>query len=325
MAPAIRIISELAEKLFGQTAIFLLPTAFAVLLGYLLRRWFIRKRFGRKNLLPREAPRGPGESLREKIARLDEKIKGNAAGVAIIPIWYAAFVLYPAARSGAPVLSGAWKWPLLLCLILLVFLFRRLSGNIEQRANYRLSLDAELAVGRELDQIMAHGFHVFHDFPEEGYNIAHVVAGKSGIFAVKSKGWPKSNKGGGLVDAKVLFTGDALYFPDNAKETAAVAQARKQAGSLAKWLSGAVGETVEVRPALALPGWFIERKQADDLLLLCGQSRHYAHILKGKGQGLLTEQLLERIVHQLDAKSRNPEPQTRTSSRVKQKKPIRHG
>ena len=37
----------------------------------------------------------------------------------------------------------------------------------QARNAYRLGLDAELAVGRELNQLMLDGFHVSHDFPLE--------------------------------------------------------------------------------------------------------------------------------------------------------------
>jgi len=54
---------------------------------------------------------------------------------------------------------------------------------------------------------------------------------------------------------------------------------------------------------LALPGWFIKREKSDDLVLLYGQKKEYLKALQGKT--VLTQEQIDRIVHQLDSKCRD--------------------
>jgi len=277
--------------------------------------WFRWRRREKRSPICRHILRGPGESLREKIAQLNNQIDEQIVQIALTPAVLSGFVLGTIfVKGGNPTLSNY----LTLILVLSVFLpipLVKSARRLRVRANYQLGLDAELAVGRELNLIMREGFYVFHDFPEEHNNIDHVVVGQSGVFAVETKGRPKPDKGRGAVDAKVMYNGEALYFPDNAKETAAIHQARKQATTLSKWLSSAVGEPVKARPALALPGWFIERKKPDDLILLYGKSDNYARSLKGPE--VLSEDMIKRIVHQLDSKCRDVEPIAYSSNKNK--------
>jgi hypothetical protein len=261
--------------------------------------------------------RGPGESLRDKIRQIDDQINDQGNLFIIVPMFVAIITLGPVMYNGDKPTIVNYILLIVFLALLLPIPFVKLTRRLTERASYRLGLDAELAVGRELNFIMREGFFVFHDFPEAHNNIDHVVVGSSGVFAVETKGRPKPDKGRGAVDAKVVYTGEALLFPDNVRETAAIPQARKQAATLSKWLSSAVGEPVKVRPVLALPGWFVERKKPDDLILLFGQSSHYARSLNGPA--ILSDPLVNRIVHQLDAKCRNVGPQIYTANRQKQK------
>lgn len=45
----------------------------------------------------------------------------------------------------------------------------------------------EFAVGRELEKLYAHGFHVFHDWQNGQGNVDHFAIGPQGIFAVETK------------------------------------------------------------------------------------------------------------------------------------------
>ena len=51
----------------------------------------------------------------------------------------------------------------------MIFFSVRLYKLMHERNAYRLGLDAELAVGRELNHLMLDGFHVYHDFPADKY------------------------------------------------------------------------------------------------------------------------------------------------------------
>jgi hypothetical protein len=164
---------------------------------------------------------------------------------------------------------------------------------------------SELAVGRELNHLMLDGFHVYHDFREEKNNIDHIVVGHSGVFAIETKGKSKPDRGRGSSDAKVVYDGQRLIFPDNKINTEFISQAKKQATSLSRWLSKAIGEPVIVKPVLALPGWFVERKKPD-FTILYGYKKDYLKALQGKA--ILSEELIQRIVHQIEQKCRDVAP-----------------
>ncbi|MBU0663375.1 MAG: NERD domain-containing protein [Proteobacteria bacterium] len=254
--------------------------------------------------------------MRKKIAQLDDQINDQIFLFAVTPVVLAGFILGGVlVKGGNPTLANYLTLIFALAIFLPIPLVK-FARRFRERSNYQLGLDAELAVGRELNLIMRQGFYVFHDFPEEHNNIDHVVVGPSGVFAVETKGRSKPDKGRGAVDAKVIYNGEALYFPDKAKETAAIHQARKQATTLSKWLSSAVGEPVMARPVLALPGWFVERKKPDDLILLYGKSDNYARSLKGPE--VLSENMIKRIVHQLETKCRDVEPIAYSGNKKKQ-------
>jgi hypothetical protein len=103
----------------------------------------------------------------------------------------------------------------------------------------------------------------------------------------------------------VVFDGQTLQFP-NWTEREFLPQARRQAEWLAKWLSRAVGERVQVRPVLALPGWYIERLKPSDVFLFNGKNPlAWAGI---KSELPLSDSLIQRITHQIEQKCRDIEP-----------------
>jgi hypothetical protein len=296
----------------------LVATAAALAPGFLLILWFRRQRREKANAVFPGLLRGPGQSLRARLGRIDNRINDYLVFLIVASVVVVLWTLAPVLALGdRPGLGNYLQLGIALVLLLpfpAMMAFRRLR----ERAQCRLALDAGLAVGRELNLIMPQGFHVFHDFEDEGHRVDHVVVGPAGVHAVTSKGRPRPEKGGVGLDASVLYTGEALYFPDNTKETEAIARARQQAEYLAGWLSSEVGERILVEPTLALPGWFVERKKADDLILLSGQNQHYARILKGPE--VLEEDLLKRIVKLLDSKCREVEsPGPRRGARRRRK------
>lgn len=225
---------------------------------------------------------GPGDSQRERIARLDGKITAAAVWLVSIPVGCIAAFLAPRLTGVTPLVGpDLYVLPGLALVLLLIPLFS-LIGACRERRSCLQKLAAELTVGREINLLLRDGFQVFHDVPDDGGNLNHVVVGLSGVFVVESVGRPVPDLGGGLIDAKVIYDGENLFFPpDNAKDGEAVRQARRQAVALERLLADGVGRPVAVRPALALPGWFVERKRPDDLTLLYGQANHYARILRG--------------------------------------------
>lgn len=284
-------------------AIIVLPIIIALTITVIL---FQRDKRGRRNPLTGDLLRGPGESLREEIDKITQKIDDYLLNLLFL-------CLPPLVLLQAFLYFGSNKlqlWQLVTVLVLYVLLIywgtSRLYQLLKQRRNLYLGLDAEMAVGQELNHLMLHSCRVFHDFPAKNFNIDHVVIGPGGVIAVETKGRAKRDQGGGSADAKVIFNGEYLRFPGWLEKNP-VLQARRQAVWLQKWLTSAVGQTVKVRPALALAGWYVERTKTGDVLVYNGKSPVFLTNPNITGDRLSPE-MIQRIVHQVELRCRNVEP-----------------
>lgn len=288
----------------------LLPSLLAVGLSLSIGFWVVRqarkKRIGRRTPITGLLLRSPGQSLLPQIEDLSDEINSELMGIFFVPPLMFGMLI-------SELYFGILKATLSnIALIVLVSLFfvlycaRRMSRQIERRDRLRLGYDCELAVGQELNHLMLHGCRVFHDFPAENFNIDHVVVGPGGVIAVETKGRAKPDKNRGSVDATVIYDGQILRFPDW-HETQPLEQAKRQADWLQKWLNSAIGESVQVKPALALPGWFVERTKPGSVFIFNGKNPIYlAKPLDSSAP--LAPQMIQRIAHQLEQRCRDVEP-----------------
>lgn len=282
------------------------------LFPYLLWAYW-RRGVHRARPRPEKLLSGPGDSQRQLIAELDWSIAAATTWLVAIPIGAIGVFLAPnlveigqLGRLDQLTMAG-------LTALLLLFPLFSLVARCRVRAASRLVLEGQLMAGREINLLLREGFHVFHDVPASSGNVDHVVVGLSGVFAVESLGRPVPNKGRGIIDAKVIYDGENLFFPpNNARESEAIKQSRRQAIAMERRLSDALGRSIKVRPALALPGWFVEKKRPDDLILLYGQASHYARILRGPT--VLSPERVGEIVHFLDAICRGIDPAESSSA-----------
>jgi hypothetical protein len=263
------------------------------------------KRRGKRSPLTRDLLRSPGEAIRLQIDDLSTDMLFDLLGSTIIPlVLYSSFLsqlLFMPSKNHTIVAIIY----IFVGLCFVIYQIIKLTKAFTRRNELRLGLDAELAVGQELNQLMLHGYRVYHDFPADNFNIDHVVFGPNGVFAVETKGRAKPNKGSTKEEWKVVFDGQTLKFP-NWTEREFLPQARRQAEWLAKWLSSAVGEQVRVRPVLALPGWYIESLKPSDVILYYGKNPFgWAGI---RPNSPLSDSLIQRIAHQIDQKCRDVEP-----------------
>lgn len=266
--------------------------------------WIVRylERQRRRSPLSQHLLRSPGESLRSELDDRMWDLAGYLMILPIIPLMFYAVQLQQALNTG-----GVFRISGLLVVVgLMGFAYVSFQTIKTMRKVWKLRLgyEAELAMGQELDQLMRQGAVVFHDVPAAGFNIDHVLVAPNGVFAIETKGRSKPNRDRGTEDVKVIYDGSGLNFPGWV-ETKPLEQARRQAAWLSKWLTSAVGDAVTVRPVLALPGWFVERKSRSDVLLISG--REAPSILKAK-QEALPDSMIKRIAHQLEQRCRDVEP-----------------
>ena len=249
--------------------------------------------------------RSPGESLNRQIMDISYRISEYTVMILTGPfIFYAIYmsslyygnVKYSATDNMIFIIVGIG---------FIAYHFFKLITLVNLRRFYRMGYDGEIAVGQELNQLMRDGYYVYHDFPAKNFNIDHIVVGTSGVFAVETKARSKMPSDNSNIDYKVNYDGNSLHFPKG-RDTKSIQQAKRQAAWLSKWLNNAVGEAVAVRPVLALPGWYVNRDAFGDVLVL--NDKECRSIAKVKNGSYLSDQMISRIVHQLEQKCRDVEP-----------------
>jgi hypothetical protein len=244
--------------------LFLMIIPMALVVSYIV---YTRKRVHalRKNPINNDMLRSPGESLWEQIEDKKLDIDTYLTLMPILPL-----ILYISYLQSTKTITTT----LLLLTLGLVgtgISSYRLINLIKAKNKLTLGYDAELSVGQELNALMRDGYYVFHDFPAENYNIDHVVVGPTGVFAIETKGRSKPIQKDGKSEFKLKYDGKQLIFPSWV-ETKPLEQAKRQATSLQKWLSSAVGEPLEVKAILAIPGWYIERTSNQGIIVINGKN-----------------------------------------------------
>lgn len=249
--------------------------------------------------------RSPGESLRNALDEITLEILTYCALTPAAVLIVFSMHLSQSYIGGQAETVARIVISVLMVLGFLVLGLNKLFRLIKQREKLQQGYEGELAVAQELNQLMLQGALVYHDVPAEGFNIDHVVVSQNGIYAVETKARMKPIRDMGKDDAKVIFDGSVLSFP-TWKETEPLEQAARQAKWLEKWLSSAVGDTVSVRAALALPGWFVERTGRSEVAVFNPKNANF--LAKGWLKDPLSESLIKRIAHQLDQQCRDVEP-----------------
>lgn len=133
--------------------------------------------------------------------------------------------------------------------------------HFKHAQNAKDGLLAERVTGMQLNRLAAEGCLVLHDLPAESFNIDHIVIGPRAVYAVETKSFRRPRGQGDTAVHRVTFDGKALRFADFVN-TAAVEQAARQAQWLKRKLQESLGMDIPVVPALALPGWYIDKTEA---------------------------------------------------------------
>jgi hypothetical protein len=285
----------------GVAAAWLVP--FFALFGTVVlarRRFHLGKR---RNPLTKNLLRGPAHALLERREDLFATLMGYIAVGPVMPLLLLA--MYQTQLAAGERVPSAWYFSIV-AIAAVGFSAFKITKIVRLLRSINLGIEAETAVGQELNWLMQDGFSVFHDVIGEGpFNVDHVIVGRQGVYAVETKGRSKPIKTDGSESHRVNYDGKALLFP-GWSETAPLEQATRNAEWLKKWLSSAVGSPVDVRPVLMLPGWYIERTGPGGVAVMNGTNcRNF--FTKGRDQPL-SEQLVKQIVHQLDARCRSVEP-----------------
>ena len=290
--------------IFFPIAILVAPLLFV--LGLLhLYRWY-RKRKGFKSPLTSQLLRPPGEFLRVKIEEMNEALFEALFMVAFVPSLISGVLLGSALLSGIELKVSSLGVAAIIGVCFIAYYVQRIFRLIPQRRAFKLGVDGELAVAEELNKLMFNGYHVYHDFPAEKFNIDHILVGPAEVFAVETKTRSKRKADHGKSSAEVTYDGKQLTFPRD-RDVKTLQQAQRQASWLEKWLTSAVGEKVSVEPIVTLPGWFVKRIKPDGIPVLNPKKEIQTYITS-KRKVVLSDVMITRIVHQIDQRCRNIEP-----------------
>ena len=142
-----------------------------------------------------------------------------------------------------------------------IYGLRLFAKHWDARNKARDGLVAEQMTGQLLNRLIGPNCIVAHDLPCDGFNIDHVVIAPRAVYAVETKSFRKPRGSADDSHYKVTFDGEALRFPDW-RDSAPISQARRQAQWLTRYLRESLGRDVPIIPAVALPGWWIERTEA---------------------------------------------------------------
>jgi len=202
--------------------------------------------------------RQPGEHLRQEIEKAEEELLTWMFALILAPL--IGFLLPFGLASVLPAsslpflgvsalgLGGAGLW-------WAVHWGLRLMARMQ---NLRLGWFGERAVADQLEVLKAKGDEVFHDVPCLGssgpFNLDHVIVGNGRVIVVETKTRRKPE--GDPNGHRVSYDGQRLIWPWGTS-TEELDQVVSAADWLRKELKKQLNLDVTVRPALTIPGWYV--------------------------------------------------------------------
>ncbi|MEO6875026.1 MAG: nuclease-related domain-containing protein, partial [Opitutaceae bacterium] len=235
-------------------ALALYLVAYALCLAAL---WLFRT--NRRRERPPLAPkllRGPGESLRWRLQRLDDALLLHAFGAAFLPMGVFVgglmFALNAPENDRTPIMFGAFG----LFLLTLYFCGRWMLEKFTLRRDCHIGLLGEKIVAESLLPLIAEGCRIFHDVPAASFNLDHVIVAPTGVFAIETKTRRAGRAQPGRRPDEITFDGAQLIFPWG-EDIYGLEQARQRAAWLGNWLRDTAGEPFIPVPVLTFPGWTV--------------------------------------------------------------------
>ena len=205
--------------------------------------------------------RGPGESLRKEIARLDEaflfELLGGIFAVLLAPVSAAMLARWLGTGS-----TGMLFGSITAFVVVTIWSAWRVIRLWWKRQAYHLGWFGERLVAQKLAPLKASGWRVFHDVPfvnnGKPFNIDHVVVGTGGLFVIETKTRRMGGGRNGETDHEVCFDGQALHWPRYKNDESGLLQAERNAATLGAWIEQEIGMRVPAMPILVIPAWSVK-------------------------------------------------------------------
>ena len=275
-----------------------------VIIGILYLFRFYQKQKRLRSPFTRDLLGSPGQSLLAKLDATNEDLMVYLSSVVFVPLTI--YSIHISASYFKEVSESHFRIWFSVCVgtVYFAFCIYKVIKLLSKRRLIRLGYEGELAVGKELDQLLRDGFYVYHDFPADTFNIDHIVVGAKGVFAVETKAQSKPTTKNRVEDATVEYDGRTLYFPKG-DDFKTIDQAQRQATWLSNWLGKAIGEPIAARAIVALPGWFVKRSSSEGISVV--NPKQFSSLFEHIKPRLLSASMITRINHQLDQKCRDME------------------
>ena len=243
--------------MLGAMGVSTLLTVIAVI----LRRSWRRKDARRSPLHGKKLANLPGQQLTVRLSELNDDIL--SAGMLMylsFPIMLFAWALSRTRWDSIQLHGTDWLF-VIGAVSVFAFGLRNFVRHIDARNRVRDGLIAEQMTGQLLNRLIGPSCIVAHDLPCDGFNIDHIVIAPHAVYAVETKSFRKPRGSADDSHYKVTFDGHWLRFP-SWRDDAPLVQAQRQAQWLAQYLRESLEQHIPVIPAVALPGWWIERTDA---------------------------------------------------------------
>jgi hypothetical protein len=280
--------------------------AFVISLLFIEKR--LHKRRGERPPVAFKLLRAPGETLRRDVLKLDEDFFLQALWASSMPLAVAALALNAAKAVEGNVRTAVLVVSLPLFCTSIFLSARWLIKKLQERRNRLIGYLGERAVAEQLVPLHRDGFQIFHDFPAEAndrkFNIDHVVVGPTGVFAIETKTRRKGRAREGFKEHEVTFDGQKLIWPW-AEDTHGINQAQSQARWLTELLTKLTGIDLEVKPILALPGWYVKAVARGAVNVV--NAKGLPSAIKGRGQRVLTDEQVDLLARQIEERCRDVE------------------
>jgi hypothetical protein len=194
----------------------------------------------------------PGQSVAEEREELVDSAVEQ-------PVLFALFMVMLAVLEWWQFLTKAQPSPIIysaVAALAVIYAAYRVFCALPKVRALRQALEGERVVGQFLERLREQGYQVFHDIVGAGFNVDHVIIGPTGVYTIETKTWSKPLRG----QSQVSFDGETLKVGGLEPDRDPVIQAKAQASWLRSVLLESTGRTLDVRPVVVFPGWFIVNK-----------------------------------------------------------------
>lgn len=280
----------------------------AAAVGYFL--WQVKRKGGRAPVAFKLL-RGPGESLRRRMAKFDEDLPQNLLLCSFGPPFAGLTVTFIVSKLFPTTPWLVWTG-LGLGVIIAVggtwFTFRVAMRHLKRFRDDKLGYLGEREVAEHLRPLWAQGYQIFHDVPAQGatkaFNLDHVAVGPAGVVVIEVKTRRKGNTRPGFKEHVVVFDGLKCIWPWG-EDRHGPEQALKEAEWLKRFLFERLGLDTPVRAVLALPGWWVEEKVRGPVAVV--NSKNVGYAVEGRGPQILSDKEIDLIARLLDTLCRDVE------------------